>query len=244
MTDTINDITLNEDPSVLLKIDARSFFPRIDLNIISHNNARAFHDIQFGKGKILDLTKRHILIIKKPSKTNLEDLYNRKKYTSNFLQIFSKQRIIRTNPLSLLSTLPTIQFNSLDIRALEEIPSGKLYPDIYNFPLPLSRHIKKTLRKNRKRIAVGGIVFASVSLSFVFLSLSAKAYIESETIRNYNRIAALRDMRDLEVVSREIASIENSFNQITILFSPFRFLLDNGFYSHPEVRLASNVIYG
>lgn len=66
MTDIINDIYLGDDSSALRTIDAQAFFPKIHLDVISHNNSRTFHDIQSGKGKLLNITNKHILIIKKP----------------------------------------------------------------------------------------------------------------------------------------------------------------------------------
>lgn len=84
----------------------------------------------------------------------------------------------------------------------------------------------------------------SLTLSLVFLSLAARSYIEQETIRDYNRIAALKDMRDFVAIRAEVKSIHDSFETIALVFSPFRAVLDNHFYSHPQVRLASNVIHG
>jgi hypothetical protein len=120
----------------------------------------------------------------------------------------------------------------------------KVYTDLYSFPVPIVRRIKKLLRRNRRRIIIGTVVFASISTSLVLLSLTAKNYVERETLRSYNRIAALKDLRDLDTISREIHEIHGSFNTITLIFSPFRAILDNRFYSHPQVHLASNVIHG
>lgn len=91
---------------------------------------------------------------------------------------------------------------------------------------------------------VGSLVFVTLSISLIFLSLAAKNYIEQETIRDYNRISALKDMRDIHVISREIQDIHSSFSRIATIFSPFRAILDNRFYSHPQVHLASNIIHG
>lgn len=154
MNDTINDIFLPEDPSESRTIDAREFFPKIQLDVISHNNSREFHDIQPGKGKMLNVTEKHILILKKPGKKGLEDLYDKKKYTGNLLSLFSKNRIIRTNPLSVLEPLPKARFNTLDIRLCEAAVSVRTYPDIYKLPTPLSRRARKTLRKHRRHIAI------------------------------------------------------------------------------------------
>jgi hypothetical protein len=197
-----------------------------------------------GEGNRLDLTKKHTLTIKKQRQKNLEDLYSEKKYTTSFLQIFSKNRIIRPNPISLLSPLPHPPFNTIDIRTLETIVSVSTYPDIYILPIPHLRRVTKTLRKQRKRIIVGSLVFVTLSISLVFLSLAAKNYVEQETIRDYNRIAALKDIRDITALTREIQEIHTSFSRIATIFSPFRIVLDNRFYSHPQVHLASNVIHG
>lgn len=88
------------------------------------------------------------------------------------------------------------------------------------------------------------MVAASLTVSLVLLSLAARSYIEQETIRDYNRIAALKDMRDLEAIQTEVKSIHDSFETIALVFSPFRAILDNSAYSHPQVHLASNVIHG
>lgn len=154
MTDIINDISIPEDPSASQTIDARDFFPKIQLNVISHNSAHIFDDIRISKGKMLDVTEKHTLVIKKPKKESLEDLYHTKKYTTNILSIFSKNRIIRMNPLSILEPLPKARFNTLDIRLYGVMVSERTYPDIYKFSTPLPRRIRKTLRKHRKRIAV------------------------------------------------------------------------------------------
>ena len=84
----------------------------------------------------------------------------------------------------------------------------------------------------------------SFSLSIILLSITAKNYVESETIRDYNRISALKDMRDISAMSQEIADIRDSFETISRIFSPFQIVFDNRFYSHPKVHLASNVING
>lgn len=68
--------------------------------------------------------------------------------------------------------------------------------------------------------------------------------MEQETIRDYNRITALKDLHDIDALSREIQDIHGSFEKIALVFGPFRAVLDNRFYSHPQVHLASNVIYG
>lgn len=244
MNDIINDIYLPEDPESSQTVDTLDFFPRTQLGVLSHNNSRVFHDMRSGKGKRIDLTVKHILTIKKPGKRSLEDLYDRKKYQGNILSIFSRNRVVRTNPVSILKPLPKPPFNTLDIRLMETIPSVRIYPDIYSFPVPLTRRVRKTLRRNRKRIAIGGVVFASVAISLIFLSLAAKNYVERETIRDYNRISALKDMRDMEAISREAESIRSSFGRVALVFSPFRVILDNRFYSHPQVHLAGNVIHG
>lgn len=106
MTDTINDIYLPEDPSASQTIDARDFFPKILLDVVSHNNSRAFHDMRSGKGKMLDVTEKLTLTIKKPGKKGLEDLYDQRKYTGSILSLFSKNRTIRMNPISILKPLP------------------------------------------------------------------------------------------------------------------------------------------
>lgn len=119
-----------------------------------------------------------------------------------------------------------------------------MYVDLYAFPIPITRRIRKVLRRNRRRITIGSVVLASLSISIVLLSLTAKNYVERETIRDYNRIAALKDMRDLGAISREVTEIKASFEMIALVFSPFRAVLDNRFYSHAQVHLASNVIHG
>lgn len=197
-----------------------------------------------GEGEILDLRTKLTLTIKKPTRNTLEDLYGKKKYTASILSIFSKNRVIRLNPLSVLSPLPISPFNTLDMRLLPKIVSVKTYPDIFAFPVPLTKRVRKTLRRHRKGIVIGSVVFASLSISLVLLSLAAKNYVERETIRDYNRIASLKDMRDLGAISREINEIHGSFETIALVFSPFRAVLDNRFYSHPQIRLASNVIHG
>ena len=244
MTDIINDIFLNEDPLTPRQIDAREFFPKIKLDVVSHNNSHLFQDIQKGEAKRIDLRKKHVLTIKKTSRKSLEDLYNKDKYKTNILSIFSKSRIIRVNPLSILNPLPRTHFNTLDIRLLKEIPSLKTYPDLYSFPVPLSRRTKKAIKRNRRRIAIGSVVFASLSISLILLSLAAKNYVEQETIRDYNRISALKDLKDIDAISTEVSAIKESFDRIALVFSPFRLVLDNRFYNHPQVHLASNVIHG
>lgn len=72
----------------------------------------------------------------------------------SILSVFSKNRIIRTDPLSIMDPLPRPRFNTLDIRPDEVVPSVRTYPDIYTLPVPISRRAKKTLRKHRKRIVV------------------------------------------------------------------------------------------
>lgn len=244
MNDIINDIFLSEDPQASETIDVRDFFPNTELGVLSHNHARIFQDMQTGEGKKLDLTKKHLITIKKQRQKNLEDLYNEKKYTTKFLQIFSKNRIIRPNPISIMDPLPRPPFNTIDVRTLETIISVSTYPDIYILPIPHLRRVTKTLRKQRKRIIVGSLVFVTLSVSLVFLSLAAKNYVEQETIRDYNRISALKDMRDIHAIAQEIQDIHSSFSQIVTVFSPFRAILDNRFYSHPQVHLAGNVIHG
>lgn len=49
MTDIINDISLREDSSASQTIDAQEFFPKIQLDVVSHNDSHAFHDIRNGK---------------------------------------------------------------------------------------------------------------------------------------------------------------------------------------------------
>lgn len=244
MNDTLNDITFPEDSSAPRTIDAQEFFPKARLGVVSHNTAQVFHDMSFGKGKVLNVSKRPVLTIQKTGKKNLEDLFPEKKYAGNILSIFSKNRIIRMNPVSVLSPLSRIPFNALDIRSLEPLPLTRVYPDIYRLPTPPVRRIRKALRKHRKGIALSSVVLASLSISLVLLSLAAKTYVEKETIRNYNRISALKDIRDIPMLSREIQDIENSFDTIALVFSPFRITLDNRFYSHPQVHLAGNVIHG
>lgn len=245
MTDTINDIYFPEENSLESRtIDAREFFPRISLDVVSHNNSREFHDIRPGKGKVLNVTRKHVLVIKKPRKNILDDIYSEKKYATNILSIFSKHRVIRTNPISIIKPLSKTRFNTLDIRSYETIVSTRVYSDIYYTPTPLSRRARKVLRKHRRRIVIGSVVFASLSVSLVLLSLAAKNYVERETIRSYNRISALKDMRGIEAIAREVRDIRDSFETTALIFSPFRAGLDNRFYSHPQVHLASNVIHG
>ncbi len=244
MNDIINDIFLSEDPRASETIDVSGFFPHTELGVLSHNHSHIFQDMKSGEGKKLNITKKHTLTIKKPRQKNLEDLYNQKKYTTKFLQIFSKQRIIRPNPISILSPLPRPPFNTIDIRSLEPLISLSTHPDIYILPIPHLRRVTKTLRKQRKRIIVGSLVFVTLSVSLVFLSLAAKNYVEQETIHDYNRISALKDMRDINAISQEIQDIHASFSRISTVFSPFRAILDNRFYSHPQVHLAGNVIHG
>ena len=141
-------------------------------------------------------------------------------------------------------TCSTCEINSLDIRLCDPIISTRTYPDLYTFSVPLSKRTRKLLRKHRKHIAISGVIFASLSISLVLLSLAAKTYVERETIRDYNRIAALKDMNDIEILSKEVTEIHDSFKKIALIFSPFRAVLDNQFYSHPQVHLAGNVIYG
>ena len=88
------------------------------------------------------------------------------------------------------------------------------------------------------------MVLVSLSLSLILLSLAAKNYIERETIRDYNRIAAIKDLRDMDAISREVHDIHSSFEMVAFIFSPFRAVLDNAFYSHPQVHLAGNIIHG
>lgn len=244
MTDIINDIFLPEDPSESSTIDARDFFPKIKLDVVSHNTSHIFDDIRSGKGKVLNVTKKHTLTIKKPGKKGIEDLYNQKKYVGGILTLFSKNRIIRTSTISILEPLSRIPFNTPDVRAYEAIISTQRYPDIYKLPSPLARRARKAIRRHRRHIAIGTIVLASLSVSVILLSFTAKNYVEKKTIYNYNRIAALKDMRDMDTISKEMKEIHDSFENIALIFSPFRAVLDNRFYSHPQVHLASNVIYG
>jgi len=51
-------------------------------------------------------------------------------------------------------------------------------------------------------------------------------------------------MHDMSTLSEEVRDIHGSFETIALIFSPFRAMLDNNFYSHPQVHLASNVIHG
>lgn len=196
---------------------------------------------------MLNVTKKHLLTLKKPvraGRKSLEDLFDKKKYATSILSLFSKQRIIRMNPVSILEPLPKTRFNTLDVRLYEPLLSIRTFPDIYRLPIPLSRRAKKTLRKHRRRIAIGSVVFASLSISLILLSLTAKNYVERETIRDYNRIAALKDMRDMEAISKEVHDIRNSLKTVALVFGPFRAVLDNRFYRHPQIHLASNVIHG
>ncbi|MDD2916990.1 MAG: DUF4012 domain-containing protein [Candidatus Gracilibacteria bacterium] len=244
MSDIINDILPQGDSEAPQTIDARDFFPMATLDVVSHNTEHIFNDMRVGVGKKLDISNKLILTVKKPKKETLEDLYHGKKYVPRMLHIFSKNRIVRLDPLSIIDPLPKIVFNSLDIRTMEERLSERLHFDIYSFPVPIRKRIRKTLRKNRKRIAIGGIVFASLSISLILLTLAAKTYVERETIRNYNRMSALKDMRDIGTLSKEADDIHRSFETIALVFSPFRTVLDNRLYSHPQVRLAGNVIHG
>lgn len=80
----------------------------------------------------------------------MEDLFDKKKYTTNILSLFSKNRVIRMNPLSILEPLPKARFNTLDVRLYEPLAPIRTFPDIYRLPAPLSRRAKKALRKHRK----------------------------------------------------------------------------------------------
>lgn len=246
MTDTTNDIFFPEDIETERKIDAQKFFPKAKLGVLSHNNSRVFHDMKSGKGKVLNISKKHFLTVRKPVRNgkSTEDLFDSRKYAGGVLAIFSKERIVRTNPISILEPLPKIPFNARDIRSGEIIPSGRLYPDIYRFPTPLNRRIRRTLYRKRRQIAIGSVVFASFSISVILLSLAAKNFVEKETIRTYNRISAMKDVRDFETLRTEAREIHGSFETVAFVFRPFRMALDNRFYTHPQVRLAGNVIHG
>lgn len=244
MPDIINDIVLREDSEAPATIDARDFFPKIELDVVSHNENCLFHDMKAGEGKRLDITAKLTLTLKKPARKTLEDLYPKDKYTARFLSLFSKQRIIRLNPLSVIEALPRTASSTLDMRMLEPIVSVRTYPDLYKFPTPLTRRARKALRKHRKRIAIGSVVVASLSVSLIILSLAAKNYVEHETIRSYSRISALKDLHSLDAISQEVDSIHDSFDTVALVFGPFRALLDNSIYSHPQVHLAGNVIHG
>lgn len=108
------------------------------------------------------------------------------------------------NPLSILEPLPKTRFNTLDVRLYKPIVSLRVYSDIYASTTPLSRRAKKALRKHRKHIAIGSVVLVSLSISIILLSFAAKNYVERETIRDYNRISALKDLRDMEAISKEV----------------------------------------
>ena len=87
------------------------------------------------------MTAKQKIVLKKLTSKNLEDLFHKKKYTPSFLTLFSRKRVIRTNPVSIINPLSVSRFNSLDIRILEEIINEKRYTDLYSFPLPISRRM-------------------------------------------------------------------------------------------------------
>ena|GEM_PF-6295290 len=196
-------------------------------------------------GPKIDLTVKPILQIKKLNKTrHLGDLYDPKIFSPTFLSILSKDRIFRPNPLIAIDPLGEVRPNTLDVRALEELPIARTYPDLYYLPTPLSRKIKRYVRRHRKQLAMGGVVVASLSVSLLLLGISAKGYIERGTITQYNRLGALKEIRNIDDFQKEVIDIRNDFGTISFLFSPFRILLDNSLISNDTVHLADNVISG
>jgi len=154
MIDTLNDIYSRDNPLASATIDARDFFPTITLAVVFHNDSGIFNDMRAGRANHINLSHKLTLFIKKPQRKNLEDLYNKSKYTNKFSFLGSKRKVIRLNPLSIIAELPTLDFNTIDIRGDEHYVSKKLYTDIYSFPLPIRKRVQKILRKNKKRIAV------------------------------------------------------------------------------------------
>lgn len=241
----INDLFLTEEGEDTRVVDVLGFFPNIETQVVCHNNTKVFTDMRAGEAGKIDLTEKPILQINMLRKTrHLGDLYNPADFNPTFLSILSKDRIFRPDPIVAIDPLPEIHPNSLDIRTLEELVSRRTYPDLYYLPTPLSRKIKRYVRRHRKQLAMGGMVVSSLSVSLLLLGISAKGYIEQNTITQYNRLSNLKEIRNINDFSREVADIRSDFGTISLLFSPFRILLDNGLISNDDVHLAGNVISG
>jgi len=241
----INDLFLGDEYRSSRVVDTLEFFPRSETRVVYHNATKLFTDMRSGVAPDIDLTEKPILRINTLRKTrHLGDLYNPRDFNPTFLSILSKDRIFRPNPIIAIDPLPETRPNSLDIRTLEELVSRRTYPDLYYLPTPISRKIKRYIRKHRKQLAMGGVVVASLSVSLLLLGISAKGYIEQSTITQYNRLSNLKEIRNINDFQKEVADIRSNFGTISLLFSPFRILLDNNLISNDTVHLAGNVISG
>lgn len=241
----INDLFLAEGGEDTRALSVLGFFPNIETQVVCHNNAKVFTDMRAGAAEKIDLTEKPILRINTLRKTrHLGDIYNPRDFNPTFLSILSRDRIFRPDPIIAIDALPETRPNSLDVRTLEELVCRRTYPDLYYLPTPISRKIKRYVRRHRKQLAMGGVVVASLSVSLLLLGISAKGYIEQSTITQYNRLSNLKEIRNINDFQKEVADIRSDFGTISLLFGPFRILLDNGLISNDDVHLAGNVISG
>jgi hypothetical protein len=161
-----------------------------------------------------------------------------------------KYRAFRTRTISIIEPLSRLHPETLDIRDLQHIPREK-HPDLFVSRLPVHRHLLRYGKKHKeaifhvsKRTAKIGIVFGIVTLSLVVFAAGLKNYIQSSTTEQYQRLFALKTLRDPIAIQEESEKIRAQFARLGVIFAPIDLAFNNSIYSNESVNLAHNIIYG
>ena len=78
----------------------------------------------------------------------------------------------------------------------------------------------------------------------MLFAVGLKTYIQSSTTEQYQRIFALKTLRDPVLIQEESEKIRAQFARLGIIFAPIDLFFNNSIYSNDSVLLAHNVIYG
>lgn len=251
---TLNDILFNLSP----EIDVFSMFPKVDLKVINHNKTNIYNDIKKVETlEDLQLSSKQTIVINKTKKRNTENI-SRKEKIGIFKFLTNKESRIKyfkkkKNQIILIE-YPKIPYLALDIRNYNEIKSIKKYPDLF-IKAPIWKKIQKKIKRffvnNREKINFATRVsFETIaitlimSLALFLFSMWMKNYVLNETINQYRKLYAIKEIKDPSVIYAESIKIKNNFLKLKTIFTPVSLALNNQFYSNKDIKTASNVIFG
>lgn len=251
MPEKINDIIAPSGWVSNFPVDLSEFFPKKKVKAIFLSQKNRFSDLYSTLSPIVRLAKTRILKIWKSRNNNISDIFAKTSKLSIMQTVIMRKKTrFFLDPINIIEPLPKLKANFIDARIEKPNPSPKIYPDIYLLPPPPIRAIKKIYKKNRIKIrfvTTRTLKWSSIMIlsiwSLVFAWFGYKNYMETETVRWYQSIYAMKWIRDPKELFNAAKKANSKFKLLNALFFPVNLLGNNPFYSNNEIKKASNAIW-
>ena len=196
-------------------------FPLSEIHVIS--SAKVPMDtLSSGKGSTPDLSLSNRLSLSRFRTLATLDLSRSDLFRTDFIGERFLDELSRSDTLDICPPL-TLPYGALDVRS-DPIKTEKKYSDIYRRTLPLSLHLRRTLRdtsrymrKKKKPLLISLVLLLS-------LSLPTLVYVRFMIESGYGSLLSIREDLSRENIVEKIHTARTDFERANVLFFMFRII--------------------